>query len=74
MTLLSKSEFTKRLGANLKSIREDLKISQEELADRSGIYRTYINHIETARYSPGSYIVYKIAKALGISPTDIYPK
>ncbi len=41
-------------------------MSQEELAHQAELYRTYVNHIESGRYSPSAYVLYKIAHALGI--------
>jgi len=68
---LSKKQFTKKLAKRIKEAREDKKLSQEELAHRAGLYRTYIGHIENARYSPSAYVVYKIAKALNIKLSDL---
>ena len=72
--MLSKNEFTKELAKNLKKARVEKGISQEELADKAGVYRTYIGHIENSRYSPSSYILYKLTKALRIPFSSIFPE
>jgi transcriptional regulator with XRE-family HTH domain len=64
--MLSKKEFTERLARRVKQVRVEKGISQEELAYQAGLYRTYVGHIENARYSPSSYVLYRIAKALKV--------
>ena len=49
-------------------------MGQEALAHEAGLYRTYVGHIETGKYSPSAYIVYKIAKALKVNVSELYPK
>lgn len=70
--MLSKREFTQKLAKKLKVIREAKGVSQEEAADKAQLYRTYIGHLENARYSPSAYVLYKIAKALNISVSDLF--
>jgi len=69
--MLSKKQFTIQLAGRVKALREKKGLSQEELAHRAGLYRTYVGHIENARYSPSAYVVYKIAKALGVKSSDL---
>lgn len=71
--MLSKDTFTKELAKKLKKVREEKKISQEDLADKAELYRTYIGHIENGRYTPSAYVVYKIAEALKVKLSDIFP-
>jgi transcriptional regulator with XRE-family HTH domain len=66
--MLTKTQFTKKIAQNIKQARESKRVSQEELADRCGLYRTYIGHLENARYSPSAYVLYRIAHALDINP------
>lgn len=69
--MLSKRDFTIEVGKKIKKWREKRNMSQEELADRAGLYRTYIGHLENARYSPSAYVLYKIAIALKINVSDL---
>lgn len=71
--MLSNKQLAQAIGKRLKQAREDADISQEELAYRAGFYRTYIGHIEVGRYMPSAYTLYKIAKALKISSSDLLP-
>lgn len=61
-----KSKVTKQIGLQVRAEREKKKLSQEELADLAGFYRTYIGHIETGSYSPSAFTLWRIAQALKI--------
>lgn len=71
--MLSKTALAKAIGKSIREQRERKKVSQEELADKAGLYRTYIGHVEVGRYMPSAYTLYKIAKALNIKSSDILP-
>lgn len=71
--MLSKKTFTEQIARKIKQIRETKKLSQEELADRAELYRTYVGHIENGRYSPSGYVLYKIAQALKVSSKELLP-
>jgi len=61
-----KAKITDKVGARVRHEREKRKLSQEELADIAGFYRTYIGHIETGAYSPSMFTLWRIAQALKI--------
>lgn len=69
--MLSKDEFTKKLAKRIKETREKKKMSQEELADKAGLYRTYIGHLENARYSPSAFVLYRISEALKVRVSEL---
>lgn len=66
-----KKEFAKRLAKRVKEARLSKGLSQEELANRAGYYRTYVGHIETATYSPSSHTLWRLAKAMDVDPGDL---
>jgi len=70
--MLLKKEFTTEVGKRIKKWREKRNISQEELAHRAGLYRTYVGHLENARYSPSAYVLYKIARVLRVDIFDFF--
>jgi transcriptional regulator with XRE-family HTH domain len=54
------------LGLIIRRKRHKLNISQEKLADKANIHRTYISSIELAKVDVGIGVALKIAAALGI--------
>jgi transcriptional regulator with XRE-family HTH domain len=52
------------LGKILIKHRTLAKISQEELADRAGIHRTYVSQIERGLKSPTLSVLFQIARSL----------
>lgn len=57
-------DIRRDLGANVRKAREQRGWSQEELADRSGIHRTYISGVERGARNPTIEIIAAIATAL----------
>ena len=58
-------QYLKQVGANIRKIRQELDISQEELAIRAGLDRTYIGAVERGERNILILNLAKIAKALG---------
>ena len=61
----------KVVGLNVKRYREKRGLSQEELADISGLHRTYISGVERGVRNPTIRIVQILAQALRVKPTDL---
>lgn len=67
-------DMRKIVGLNLKRHRLAAALSQEELAERSGLDRTYISGMERCLRNPTVIALYELACALGIDPRDLlYP-
>ena len=64
-------DIRKRLGSNLKRLRNEKGWIQEEFADRAGIHRTYVSDIERAARNPTITIVEKLAKPLKVTPSAL---
>ena len=60
-------DVRRRLGLNLRKLREDQGFSQESFGDHCGLHRTYISGIERGVRNPTVVILDKIAKALKVS-------
>ena len=65
------SNSLKLLGDNVRKQRQKLGISQEELADRSDLHRTYIGGIERGERNIGFLNLVKLARALGVEPSEL---
>jgi transcriptional regulator with XRE-family HTH domain len=64
-------DMRKIVGLNLKRRRLAAGLSQEELAARSGLDRTYISGLERFRRNPTVIVLYELASALGLDPRDL---
>lgn len=60
------------LGAAIKRERSLLRISQEELAQRAGLHRTYVSDVERGTRNPSIESVQKLAAALKISISKLF--
>ena len=58
-------------GENVRKFRNEIGISQEELAHRSGLHRTYIGMIERAEKNITLLNIYKISQALKVSIQEL---
>jgi transcriptional regulator with XRE-family HTH domain len=65
------ADYAKILAANVKAARERLKLSQEELAYRTGIDRTYVSGIERAVRNPSLKLIVKLADGLKVTPSEL---
>lgn len=61
-------EIRSRVGLNVRQAREARGWSQEELADRSGLHRTYVSGVERGVRNPTVTVLEKLAVALGLAP------
>ncbi len=59
------------LATNLRLQRQKRGMTQEELADRTGLSSRYIGSIERARVSASVSILGRLAEALGVDPCDL---
>jgi transcriptional regulator with XRE-family HTH domain len=64
-------DIRRRVGLNVKSIREERGWSQEHLAFESELHRTYISGVERGVRNPTVVVLEKIAKALGVGPEKL---
>ena len=62
----------RKLGRNVKILRENRGWSQEELADISGLHRTYISGIERGARNPTIEVVQRLAEALRADLIDLF--
>lgn len=67
-----KREVLIKFGEKVREERAKLGLSQEELAARAGVHRTYIGMIERAEKNITLENIEKIAKALKISIADFF--
>lgn len=64
----------KAFGQAVREYRNQIGISQEELAFRAGIHRTYVSQIERGIKSPSLKVIFVLAQALEILPHELVEK
>ncbi|MFS9017555.1 helix-turn-helix transcriptional regulator [Streptococcus cristatus] len=57
---------------NLKSVRESRGMTQQELADRIGMRRETILHLENNRYNPSLEMALKIAQVFDLRVEELF--
>lgn len=62
------------MAINLRRIRHDKQLTQEELADSAGLSARYIGAIERADVSASVTVLGQIADALGVPPSELVTK
>ena len=64
-------DVKKRLGTNLRRLREAKGLSQEAFAFEAGIHRTYVSDIERGVRNPTITVVENLAIALGVAASEL---
>lgn len=62
---------TKSIGAVIASLRSKAALSQEALAERADVHRTYISQLERGIKSPTFDTLRRIAAALNVKASDL---
>ena len=65
-------DVKKQFGRALKRWRYKVGISQEELAWRASLHRTYVSDIERGERNPSLESIEKLAKALNLSFSTLF--
>jgi len=68
---MTRTNPKKVLAWNLRRLRLSVGISQEELASRSGLHRTYISSVERAQRNISIENLFSLAEALKIQPAEL---
>ena len=58
-------------GKLIADLRQSAQLSQEELADRAAIHRTYVSQLERGLKSPTLVTLLRLSKALGTTPSKL---
>jgi transcriptional regulator with XRE-family HTH domain len=66
-----KKDILDIIAKNIKTLRLDKDLSQEELADKANLHRTYISLLERKKKNVSIKILEKIANALEVEISDL---
>lgn len=64
-------DVRKLVGWNVRQYRERVRVSQEELAHRAGLDRTYVSGIERGVRNPTVLVLQDLAGVLKVRPADL---
>ncbi len=70
----SKAEkaFLEKVAKRLAQLRREQGMTQEQLADKSGLDRVAIANIETGIRRPTVTTIYRLAKGMGVKVEDFF--
>jgi transcriptional regulator with XRE-family HTH domain len=69
-----KADIRERFGFAVKSRREELDLTQEELAAQVGIHRTYLSDVERGSRNLCLLNIEKLAAALELTLSELFQK
>jgi transcriptional regulator with XRE-family HTH domain len=64
-------DMRKLVGRNVKRVRQEKGLTQEQLAELSGFSQQYISGLEQGRRNPTIVSLYELATALGVSHMEL---
>ena len=73
-SLGGKTDVKKKFGAAVRLHRDQLGISQEELAGRAGLHRTYISDVERGARNVSLESIHRLAEALEVSLSVLFSR
>ena len=65
-------DWNKIVGANVRRLRVERKLTQEQLAHDAEIDLTYLGGIERGRRNPSVAVVGRLAARMGVHPRDFF--
>jgi transcriptional regulator with XRE-family HTH domain len=70
--VIVESIVLKKFGETIRQLRKERNLSQEDLADRAELHRTYIGMIERAEKNITLINIEKLAKALDVEISELF--
>jgi len=67
----TKEQILSAFGATLRAYRQEAGLSQEKLAAKAGLDRTYVGGAERGERNVALINIVRLAEALGVTPADL---
>jgi transcriptional regulator with XRE-family HTH domain len=71
MTRVRDESFMQAFAVVLRAVRLERGFSQEQLAARASVDRTFVGKLESGRHQPSLAVVFKLADAIGLPPEEL---
>jgi transcriptional regulator with XRE-family HTH domain len=68
---VDQNDLRRVFGTNLRRLRESRGFSQQDLASKAGVNRTYLSRLENSANYVGLEIIGKMASVLEVEPADL---
>ena len=68
----ARPDVQERFGTAVKFRREELKMTQEDLAEKAGIHRTYLSDVERGTRNLSLVNIERLAAALSLSMSKLF--
>ena len=66
------TKILERLGEQLRYLRKEQNLTQEELAEKIGVHPTYIGKIEGGKSNPSPIMLFKLSRALKVKLSKVF--
>lgn len=64
----------KRVGVNIRRLRRERELSQEELGARAKVQQTYLSQVESAKRNPSVDVLERIVDALKVDIIELFKR
>lgn len=72
MQVMKDNDYLKLFAQRVRTLREEQGISQEKLAEKAELHRTYIGMVERLERNPSLVCIHKIANGLGVDVKELF--
>ena len=66
------TKILERLGKQLRLIRKEQDLTQEQLAEKIGVHLTYVGKIEGGKSNPSTIMLFKLSRALRVKLSKVF--
>ena len=71
MTRVRDDALAHAFATLLRELRQEVGLSQEQLAFRAGVDRTFVSKLELKKHQPSLSVIFSLAVAVGKTPEEL---